>query len=369
MLCGCNTPPPSTIVLGKEPKHFLKEGLTKVPQDWEDGFRTSMEPGTFEWWYFDGHTEDGLYVIIVFYKNFTGMQSEPVPFVSVRINYPDGKKVEYEEAAPLDQVKFSTENTDFKIGKSWVKGNLNRYDIHVESASGHIKADLTLESKSRPWRPGTGFWYFGDSGDEYYAWLVAVPHGELKGNLNINGNEETFSGIGYHDHNWGNVELGDVWHHWWWSRAHFDDKTFIAAYLVSDEKFAYEKFPMFLLMDEGEILMEDLENVSMTTEGMEMHPVSNKGVEKNLIFESHDGAHSAKLKLLRKKDLTTVDLLDIQPWYKAALARLLGIDPWYYRFYAGVELETHINGEINTYKNNTLLEFMELGKTKESQIQ
>jgi predicted secreted hydrolase len=29
---------------------------------WEDGLRTDTKPGSYEWWYFDAHLEDGAKV-------------------------------------------------------------------------------------------------------------------------------------------------------------------------------------------------------------------------------------------------------------------------------------------------------------------
>jgi predicted secreted hydrolase len=32
---------------------------SNTPEKWEDGIRTSGEKGTYEWWYFDAHLDDG----------------------------------------------------------------------------------------------------------------------------------------------------------------------------------------------------------------------------------------------------------------------------------------------------------------------
>jgi hypothetical protein len=45
-------------------KYNLNESNT--PEKWEDGIRTSGEKGTYEWWYFDAHLDDGSTVVIVF---------------------------------------------------------------------------------------------------------------------------------------------------------------------------------------------------------------------------------------------------------------------------------------------------------------
>jgi hypothetical protein len=43
---------------------------SNTPEKWEDGIRTSGEKGTYEWWYFDAHLDDGSTVVIVFFTKF-----------------------------------------------------------------------------------------------------------------------------------------------------------------------------------------------------------------------------------------------------------------------------------------------------------
>jgi len=48
----------------------LKQGST--PEIWEDGIRTGGVKGTYEWWYFDTHLDDGSTMVIIFFtKPFT----------------------------------------------------------------------------------------------------------------------------------------------------------------------------------------------------------------------------------------------------------------------------------------------------------
>jgi hypothetical protein len=51
---------------------FERLGLTRGHiQVWEDGARTDGRGGTYEWWYFDGHLDDGATLGVVFLTSGT----------------------------------------------------------------------------------------------------------------------------------------------------------------------------------------------------------------------------------------------------------------------------------------------------------
>ena len=47
--------------------------------------------------------------------------------------------------------------------------------------------------------------------EHFFAWLPAVPQGEVSVDMNIRAKKEHLQGVGYHDHNWG-------MRRWQWSR-------------------------------------------------------------------------------------------------------------------------------------------------------
>jgi hypothetical protein len=58
----------TNALIGTLPHHYDRLGLTNgVIQDWEDGLRTAATDGTFEWWYFDAHLDDGSTVTAEFH--------------------------------------------------------------------------------------------------------------------------------------------------------------------------------------------------------------------------------------------------------------------------------------------------------------
>jgi hypothetical protein len=44
------------------------------------------------------------------------------------------------------------------------------------------------------------------------------------------------SGSGYHDHNWGNNSIMELFNHWYWSRAEIGPYNVIASEMIAEKK-------------------------------------------------------------------------------------------------------------------------------------
>ena len=220
---------PKPIIYAIGPEYLQREGLTETVATWEDGQRASTERGTFEWWYFDAHFEDGSTAVIVYAtKPIVNPRLPLTPNLSLTITRPGVDKVAQFSLPGADQFSASENACDVRIGSSWVNqvqkdGNWV-YELHAETAS--LSADLTFTGVVPPWRPGAGKSYFGDL-DHYFGWLPAIPFGVVEGRLVYEGRENLVKGTGYHDHNWGNIALQDVMDHWYWGRTHIGDFSLI----------------------------------------------------------------------------------------------------------------------------------------------
>jgi len=70
----------------------LKQGIV---EKWEDGMRTHGGKGTYEWWYFDAHLDDGSKIVIVFYtKAMTEVNKPLKAYATINIDFKDGSKLE-----------------------------------------------------------------------------------------------------------------------------------------------------------------------------------------------------------------------------------------------------------------------------------
>jgi hypothetical protein len=185
LLAGCATVQPSrALITPDDYRRFNLSPDTIAP--WEDGLRTDSSAGTYEWWYFDAHLDDGSTLVLVFFtKPLTGTSGPLQPAVQVDLTHADGTKLT--KTVPWSPETFSSskEHCDVRIGPNRFEGNLHTYRIHVELEG--FSTELTLEGDVKPWRPAAGVLGFGAHDERYFAWLPAVPHGKVTGTVTDRG--------------------------------------------------------------------------------------------------------------------------------------------------------------------------------------
>jgi hypothetical protein len=212
--------------------------------------RTDGSRGTYGWWYFDAHLDDGATLVVVFLtKEFTALKKPLSPVIRIDLTLPDGTSVQ--TVVELDAGTFSaaTETCDVRIGDNVFAGDLHTYTIRARVEQ--VEVDITLAGQVPAWRPETGHWRFGEKGEHYFAWLPSVPQGRVEATYRVGGNGRTATGVGYHDHNWGNAPMLDLMHHWYWARGAAGPYSVIASYITAEKRYGYHALPVFMLARDG----------------------------------------------------------------------------------------------------------------------
>ncbi len=353
---------PEPVIFGLEKRHFDRLKLGPRPEVWEDGMRTTLDPGQYEWWYFDAHLDDGSVAVIVFYtRSMVGIDSPAEPLVTVSLTDPDGTRHSLLDRVTPGVFRASRQGCDVKIGKSRITGDLKNYRIVVNMKE--FSCDLTLAGKVPAWRPATGYTFFGKEEDLYFAWLPSVPYGQIDGTMAFRGGKRAVRGSGYHDHNWGNVELRNILNDWWWTRAQIGDYTVITSEMRTTGRYGFKKLPVFFLARGEKMLLEDGRRMTLARAGAFMHPESGKIVEKRLVFTYADPERheTVRYTLERERDILVFDMLAALPSWKAFFARLIGVRPWYHRILGDAYLDVEMGGKKESFKSKTVYELMFLG--------
>ncbi|MFG2949355.1 hypothetical protein [Streptomyces adustus] len=235
---------------------YARAGLQRDRiQQWEDGFRTAGQnddPNVFEWWYSDFTGDDGTVVSFTLSTRLDdGFVPEPGeagrrPKSSVIVTDPDGTSHGGVHTFEWSDFSSAEDRCDVRLGPFTFTGDLKTY--HMKGQSGDVGVDLTLTNLVQPFRPGTGIIYFGDT-DYHFGWLCVVPSGTATGTVTVDGKQRSFTGHGYHDHNWGNRPFPYGVEHWRWGRGSVDRYAVIGADLHLRKEYDSATVPVFLVED------------------------------------------------------------------------------------------------------------------------
>lgn len=321
-------------------------GLDEEVAVWEDGMRTTGDVGTFEWWYFDAHLGDGSSVVITFFTKSMFNVSLPFnPHISVEIYNNDGTKISKLYVAQEGEFSASTASADVQIGNNRFMGDLDNYEIQI--SIDELEMNVELERDTPSFRPETGYILFGDDEENYFAWLAAVPHGKVTATITIDGVTRQLTGDGYHDHNWGNIDMHEVMNNWYWARAHIDDYTVIASFITTEKEYGYNTFPIFMVAKQNEIVANNANNMQFTKNECYLNTTTEKTVCDDLVFDYVDELNEYKVTFNRQEDVIAVKLFDVSA---------------YHRFLGDVTIEAYENGEDNVIQGAALWELMYLGE-------
>jgi len=338
-------PIPSSIRLAKEDFHRLGLNPAHV-EPWEDGMRTNGGRGSYEWWYFDSHLDDGSKLVIVFLtKNFATPNRPLTPTVVVQYDTSDGTHYEENLTFPKSQFSAAKDSCDVRIGENVFLGDLSQYTIRLRGKI--IRTEITLTGRVPAWRPGTGQIFFGKHDEYFFAWLPSVPEGSVAAELTIDGQTKRVSGTGYHDHNWGNVSMLRLMNHWYWGRAKIGDYTVISSFITAEKKYGYQTFPIFLLSKNGEVIAESsLDSPAFSQQEEFIDDFTQKPVHHKLIYDYRDGIHRYVITYHREKDLLRAKFIDSLPPPAQLLAKIIGFSGAYLRFTGEATLERYENDEL-----------------------
>ena len=194
----------------------------------EDADHYCSEGDFFEWWYFDAAFENGYQLVAILHSSlFNAVDHKPT--VDVRITPPDRASTGASERYTRAVYRAAADHCDVQIAgcRAAVESH-NRYTLRLRQAG--LSADLVYESRLPGWRPGTGYLLADGASGHFFKWVVPVPRAVVTGTLTMSGQTMEVRGVGYHDHNWGNLVLGDAFSHWYWGRCFAGDSEWVIIF-------------------------------------------------------------------------------------------------------------------------------------------
>ena len=249
----------------------------------DDAFHGQPSPDAFEWWYFDAIFDNGYSAATSWHIGEMGTANPEARFIMFSIYAPDGKKTGTLVNFPVSAAFASTETCDVKMSDNRLHGEFPRYEIHFRS--GDIGGDLSFENLTQGYRsPPDGVTYLGREPDRYMAWTVAQPRARVTGKLILAGEVIPVNGVGYHDHNWGNVSLQELFDHWYWGRLFLPNHTLLYSVARLSESLGYEKMAM-LIAFKGEKLLEQFSDIVAEPSDFELDELTGVKYPQKLVLK------------------------------------------------------------------------------------
>ena len=347
--------------------HYKAMGLTRDRVEiWEDGSRVDGSKGSYEWWYYDSHYPDGTVLVLFFYSKMPINVDGPIkPIASMELTLPDGRKFSEEVYATLEESHYAKNRCDVTIGECWCRGDLKHYDAVFKGKQ--MSARLSLDGTIPAWRSQTGSIFFGDNEEHYFAWLPAIPEGVAVADITYDGGKELhLEGSGYHDHNWGNLSMLKLMHHWYWGRAKIGDYKVISAWITAEKKYGYKEHDVFMIAKGGELLGDNSNHtLKFLPEDRYVDPHTGKPVYNKVIYEyTTESGDRYRITYERSGDINKTRFVDVLPKPLSLLARLIGFDGGYHRFEGTATVERLENSHpTETTTAPAVWELMYFGKS------
>jgi hypothetical protein len=352
-------------VMANSPADYQRLGLSSTSiEPWEDGARTDDSPGTYEWWYFDAHLADGAKLVIAFMNKDIAAPQKPLsPLLRLELDLPDGRHFEKLIDFPAAAWSAARDHADVRLAGNRFTGDLHAY--RIEATAEEISVGVRLTGEVPPWRPGSGYMLFGEDHSLEFAWLPSVPQGAVTVTYTVEGEQHATTGVGYHDHNWGNVGLMKVVHDWYWSRGQAGPYSVIASYITAAQAYGFEAMPIFMLARDSVVIGDDPAKVTFERAGIYTDETTGKPVATTTRYVYQDVEDRYVVSFTRTRDLSLNRMIDSVKGLKHIAARLARFDGAYLRFAGDIEISRYRGAElIETHKDVAIWELMYFGHAR-----
>jgi predicted secreted hydrolase len=240
-----------------------------VYQDRDDAQHPFDSPDYYEWWYFDADFDNGYTALAALLWRWTDKDHQPG--IDIAIYAPDGKSYNDYKTLKPSECRASTDWCNVMLAGSFCRQE--GPDIyHVVAGDAKLGLDLIFHRTVPGWKlTPTGLMI--DTPAAKQGWINAVPRAHAEGWLLINNERLPVKGTGYHDHNWGNIDMGKSFAGWVWGRAFDKVYTFVYGWLMPLEPGVEPSPFIYATRDKQPVFAGDLK---MKLLSRAKHPESGK---------------------------------------------------------------------------------------------
>lgn len=264
----------------------------------DDALHSYEDEDYYEWWCFDGKYENGYSsVLTMHWRN--GFIKPHIPTLQMYIYGPDGKRYQGLAAVDPKTAWASTERCDVKLGDSYCRlEDDGRYRVKMQAKK--VAVDLTYKNILPPYKRGPGFFPPPEeTGGVYHGWVIGIPRGDIEGTLTVDGQVIPVKGEGYHDHNWGNRNMGDGLRGWSWGRM-FDGKyTIMYSWILPWIEGTSNRPEIYMARDDQPIVATS--NVEFKVTNAKHDPETGKDIPMGILLTGKQGDINFKIEMNKKE--------------------------------------------------------------------
>lgn len=305
--------------------------------DRDDGLHPYDNPDYFEWWYLDARFDNGYSCVLTWHWRNEFLKPH-VPTIQIFIYTPEGKRYVGLDAIDPKECTASEKYCDVRMGSSFLRQEGNVYVMAMRSRN--VGCELKFEGTIPGWKYGEGMLPV-EGKNIVEAWVIPCPRAKVEGKLFIKDKEIPVKGDGYHDHNWGNTDLYDIFHGWYWGRLNDPKYTIIFSNTTAlDGKI----LPSIYIADEKSTLLST-DKYSFAIEQEELDATTGHTYAKiiSLKYNSDDLKLNCRLntqKVIEHNQLPKVNEYNMYNW----------------RFLADYEGDITVEGKSDLIKGETIHE-------------
>lgn len=311
-----------------------------IYQDKDDGMHLYKTPDYYEWWYFDCHFDNGYTCTAGFHLPFAHNKPH-FPALNMSIYTPAGEDITIIKPIDPKVCSASADQCDVKMGEYFARQE-DKDTYHIYSKSKRGGMDLVFRRTLPGWKARELMY---DNGTEKHGWLVPCPRAAVEGTLYVGDQAMPVKGTGYHDHNWGNVQMEDSFHRWFWGRLHHPEYSLIYGYTYPARP--EEPVLPLLYLARGETFLLSTERFSLTYSNEIWDDQFNKSIPRDLAMTAGDADVQFKMDVHCSAIAVRKEILNAAPWKQ-----------YYWRFVADCRAEITCGGKTDKISGIPTSEYM-----------
>jgi hypothetical protein len=274
----------------------------------ENGDHYQEERHFFEWWYFDAAFDDGSCLVAILHSSlYNAIDHKPT--LDLRYYPQRGDPVVAIGRFERTAYSAATDRCYVRIGDCTASDEGDHYRLSLHQ--GPLAAELTFWPELPGWKAGSGHLFYDPISGHHFDWVVPLPRARVEGTLAVGGHRREVAGVGYHDHNWGNLHLPAAFSKWTWGRVVARDWTIVFGDVIGRGVAPPCVTPFMLARDCRVLLSTD--SIRVVGEGPAREPRTGAPYFRRLLISTVDGP-TVKLVLTARRAMEALDFAAIRPF-------------------------------------------------------